>query len=244
MRLVRSARARAKRPRSAPICNTIAMNHHLREISSQVGAAAHALLVLTPAPAEAGGAGWHDSQALAIPDNITLLALPPYSPEADPVERIWHYLRSHWLANSVFFSLADIMDACEKGVELLRCRPRLDPFAVRRRLGARLAPDLHECYTPRSEDNIRASGAGVRLGRLAWAALCFFPPRFSQTRRPNKMKRAGGGACLTGSILDGPRGDARPPIRARANARARPRLKPLVGGPGPAAGVAVVPFRA
>jgi hypothetical protein len=29
------------------------------------------------------------------------------------VERIWHYLRSHWLANSVFRSLADIMDACE-----------------------------------------------------------------------------------------------------------------------------------
>ena len=89
------------------------MNHHLREISSQVGTAAHALLVLTPAPAEAGGAGWHDSQALAIPDNITLLALPPYSPELNPVERIWHYLRSHWLANSVFRSLADIMDACE-----------------------------------------------------------------------------------------------------------------------------------
>ena len=63
-----------------PICNTIAMNHHLREISSQVGTAAHALLVLTPAPAEAEGAGWHDSQALAIPDNISLLALPPYSP--------------------------------------------------------------------------------------------------------------------------------------------------------------------
>jgi len=39
--------------------------------------------------------------------------LPPYSPELNPVERIWHYLRSHWLANSVFISLADIMDACE-----------------------------------------------------------------------------------------------------------------------------------
>jgi transposase len=48
-----------------------------------------------------------------VPGNITLLALPPYSPELNPVERIWHYLRSHWLANSVFASLADIMDACE-----------------------------------------------------------------------------------------------------------------------------------
>ena len=41
------------------------------------------------------------------------LALPPYSPELNPVERVWHYLRSHWLANSVFASLADVMDACE-----------------------------------------------------------------------------------------------------------------------------------
>jgi hypothetical protein len=51
--------------------------------------------------------------AVAVPSNITLLELPPYSPELNPVERIWHYLRSHWLANSVFPSLADIMDACE-----------------------------------------------------------------------------------------------------------------------------------
>jgi transposase len=58
-------------------------------------------------------AGWHRSQGLAVPGNITLLELPPYRPELNPVERIWHYLRSHWLANPVFPSLADIMDACE-----------------------------------------------------------------------------------------------------------------------------------
>jgi transposase len=45
--------------------------------------------------------------------NITLLELPSYSLELNPVERVWHYLRSHWLANSVFASLADIMDAGE-----------------------------------------------------------------------------------------------------------------------------------
>ena len=48
-----------------------------------------------------------------MPGNITLLELPPYSPELNPVERIWHYLRSHGLANSVFTSLAEIMDAGE-----------------------------------------------------------------------------------------------------------------------------------
>jgi len=89
-----------------PICNTAAMNHHLCEISSQVAADAHAVVILD-------GASWHNSHGLVVPNNITLLALPPYSPELNPVERVWHYLRSHWLANSVFPSLADIMDACE-----------------------------------------------------------------------------------------------------------------------------------
>jgi len=50
---------------------------------------------------------------IVVPGNITLLELPPYSPELNPVERIWHYLRRHWLASSAFLSLADIMDACE-----------------------------------------------------------------------------------------------------------------------------------
>jgi len=58
-------------------------------------------------------ASWHNSHGLVLPSNITLLALPPYSPELNPVERVWHYLRSHWLANSIFPSLVDIMDACE-----------------------------------------------------------------------------------------------------------------------------------
>ena len=89
-----------------PICNTAAMNHHLSEISSQVGVDAHAVVILDRA-------GWHRSQGLVVPANITLLELPPYSPELNPVERIWHYLRSHWLANTVFISLADVMDACE-----------------------------------------------------------------------------------------------------------------------------------
>ena len=89
-----------------PVCNTAAMNHHLSEISSQVAGDAHAVVFLDRA-------GWHRSQGLVIPANVTLLQLPPYSPELNPGERIWHYLRSHWLANTVFISLADVMDACE-----------------------------------------------------------------------------------------------------------------------------------
>ena len=48
-----------------PICNTAAMNHHLCEISSQVTADAHAVVILN-------GAGWHRSQArLGQPDGIS-----------------------------------------------------------------------------------------------------------------------------------------------------------------------------
>jgi DDE superfamily endonuclease len=57
-----------------PICNTLAMNHHLREISRQVAADGHAVVILD-------GAGWPRSQGLVVPGNITLLELPPYSPE-------------------------------------------------------------------------------------------------------------------------------------------------------------------
>ena len=72
-----------------------------------------------------------ESHGLVVPSNITLLALPPYSPELNPVERIWHYLRSHWLANSVFRSLADIMGACEMA---------WNRFATNNRMVARSAP--------------------------------------------------------------------------------------------------------
>jgi hypothetical protein len=53
-----------------PICNTAAMNHHLSEISRQVAADAHAAVILDRA-------GWHRSQGLVVPGNITLLELPP-----------------------------------------------------------------------------------------------------------------------------------------------------------------------
>jgi len=73
--------------------------------------------------------------------NITLLELPSYSLELNPVERVWHYLRSHWLANSVFASLADIMDAGD-GLEPVRHQPPPDPFALRGRLGSSFARSI------------------------------------------------------------------------------------------------------
>jgi transposase len=58
------------------------------------------------------GAGWHISRDLKIPDNITLVVLPPYSPELNPVERVWLYLRERFLSLRLLPSTDAIIDAC------------------------------------------------------------------------------------------------------------------------------------
>ena len=66
---------------------------------------AHAVLVLD-------GAGWHSGRDLVVPDNISLLTLPPYSPELNPVENVWQFLRANWLAISVLDDYPTIVDPC------------------------------------------------------------------------------------------------------------------------------------
>ena len=58
------------------------------------------------------GAGWHDQRALTIPHNLTLVELPPYSPELNPVERIWLYLRERFLSLRILDDYDAIVDAC------------------------------------------------------------------------------------------------------------------------------------
>jgi hypothetical protein len=88
-----------------PHADTAAMNAHLVEISRTVAAGAHAILVLD-------GAGWHGSKALRVPENITLLLLPPYAPELNPVENVWAYLRANRLAISVLNTYQEIVTQC------------------------------------------------------------------------------------------------------------------------------------
>lgn len=82
------------------------MNLHLKEISATVAPGAHAVLTVD-------GAGWHQlGGRLVVPHNITLLHLPPYSPELNPVENVWAFLRSNKLSNRVFDSYDAIVDVC------------------------------------------------------------------------------------------------------------------------------------
>ena len=88
-----------------PFADTEAMQAHLAEISLAVDPGAHAVLMLDQA-------GWHMSARLAVPDNITLLPLPPRSPELNPVENVWQFMRDNWLSNRIFTSRDNIIDHC------------------------------------------------------------------------------------------------------------------------------------
>ena len=57
-------------------------------------------------------AGWHLAGELSVPKNMRLIFLPPYSPELNPAENIWQFLRQNHLSNRVFESYTDIVDAC------------------------------------------------------------------------------------------------------------------------------------
>jgi hypothetical protein len=81
-------------PRTRSGVSTAAMGVFLAELSRAVPAGTHAALVLD-------GAGWHVSEGLSVPPNLTLIHPPPYSPELNPVERVWEYLRDRWLSHRV-----------------------------------------------------------------------------------------------------------------------------------------------
>ena len=60
------------------------------------------------------GAGWHKSKGLQIPDNIEIVLLPPYSPELNPVERLWHYIKQNTIKNRIYSSIKEIKNSLQK----------------------------------------------------------------------------------------------------------------------------------
>ncbi len=87
-----------------PKANTHAMQMHLDEISRNVAAKSHAVVLMDRA-------GWHKTDKLKVPKNLTIILLPSRSPELNPVENIWQYLRQNWLSNRVFENYEAILDA-------------------------------------------------------------------------------------------------------------------------------------
>ena len=109
-----------------PSANTHAMQAHLEEIARMVAPGAHAIVLLDQA-------GWHTTDKLRRPENISLLPLPPRSPELNPVENIWQYLRQTYLSNRVFDGYDVIVDAaCQAWNKLIDQPERIQSIATRK----------------------------------------------------------------------------------------------------------------
>ena len=102
-----------------PAANVAAMQAFLDHVAASRPPDAHVVMVLD-------GAGWHLSRALTVPANITLVVLPPYSPELNPMERVWLYLRERFLSLRILHSTDAIIDAsCDAWMRLVAERDRL-----------------------------------------------------------------------------------------------------------------------
>ncbi len=85
-----------------PYCNTDCMNVFLKNLSETYPKDKIMLVC--------DGASWHTSKGLAIPDNIELLHIPPYTPEMNPIEQIWEELREKGFRNEAFPTLSKVVD--------------------------------------------------------------------------------------------------------------------------------------
>ena len=90
-----------------PWADTHAMQAHVNEIAREVVDGSHAVIVMDRA-------GWHIAGKLEPPPNISLVFLPSYSPELNPVENVWQYIRQNWLSNRIFDDYDAIVDAACK----------------------------------------------------------------------------------------------------------------------------------
>lgn len=87
-----------------PRADTEAMQEFLDRFSRTIADDEHVAMF-------ADQAGWHIANDLAVPDNITLLPLPAYSPELNPVERLWLYLKERFLSHRLLDDYDAIVDA-------------------------------------------------------------------------------------------------------------------------------------
>jgi transposase len=103
-----------------PELNTAVVNRFLEEFARQLAPGVHAVLLWDNAP-------YHVSGDLVVPANVSLIGLLPYSPELNPVENLWHYLRAHHWSNRVY---ADY-DALQEAAMEAWCKVCLDPEKIR-----------------------------------------------------------------------------------------------------------------
>lgn len=88
-----------------PRVSAEAMSTFLAEFARTIPEDTHVVMVLDQA-------GWHDARALHVPSTVTLVPLPAYSPELNPVERVWLYLRERFLSHRLLADYEAVVEAC------------------------------------------------------------------------------------------------------------------------------------
>ncbi len=108
-----------------PWVNKEIMINHLAQISKATIKGHHAVVIMD-------GASWHTDDIAAQFDNVSIIKLPPYSPELNPIEQVWSWLRQHFLANQSFTNYNDIVEkVCHAWNRFLECTDRVQRMCKR-----------------------------------------------------------------------------------------------------------------
>ena len=89
----------------APLSNMDVMKSHLALISVATEPGRHAVIIMD-------GASWHQEYLTQYFPNLSIIHIPPYSPELNPIEQVWSWLRQNEMSNRSFAGYEDIVDEC------------------------------------------------------------------------------------------------------------------------------------
>jgi len=79
----------------APYVNTHSVNAFFKEFEKEIKPDVHVIMIWDRA-------GFHTSNNVRVPENISLIHLPAYSPQLNPIEKLWQHLRKHYWSNRVY----------------------------------------------------------------------------------------------------------------------------------------------
>jgi transposase len=96
-----------------PALNIEVVNLFLEQFSRELPAGVHAVLIWD-------GAGFHTGWDLVVPSNVSLIQLPPYSPERNPVENLWHHLRAHHWSNRPYRDYDELQEEAVRSLCAVR----------------------------------------------------------------------------------------------------------------------------
>jgi transposase len=96
-----------------PRLDTEVVNLFLEQFARELPAGVHAVLIWD-------GAGFHTGEGLVVPSHVSLIQLPPYSPELNPVENLWHYLRAHHWSNRPYRDYDALQDEAVRSLDAIR----------------------------------------------------------------------------------------------------------------------------